>query len=286
MEIFIDLMEFWRRFAKFQPDHPIFEETQNFARLIPLLSHGDEGREKKKRGIMIWSMKGVAGSGTKHFRSRPQTEQNSRMPLNLDNSLRSRFLHAAVPNRFYKDNPACWTQLAEHIGKAYHKLQHTGFTHRGQVWKACVIALTGDAPFLAKAACLNRSFSRVARAAENKSGIEPGGICFACLAGTKHYPFEDLGSRPKWLETLNIGPAPWDADPPFLRALGNLRPSFLQYDSRWKFQSFWLQVNIIHVAVFDLFVMLNSKHRISGIVFMVDWGNSSFPVRWRSSFLA
>ena len=43
----IDLMEFWRRFAKFQPDHPIFEETQNFARLIPLLSHGDEGREKK-----------------------------------------------------------------------------------------------------------------------------------------------------------------------------------------------------------------------------------------------
>ena len=243
----IDLMEFWRRFAKYQPDHPIFQQGENYARLIPLLSHGDEGREKKKRGIMIWSMKGVAGSGTKHFRNRPESEQRSRMPLNLDNSLRSRFLHAAVPTRFYKDNAACWFQLAEHIGKAYYKLQLDGFEYKGQVWKACLIALTGDAPFLAKAACLNRSFSRVAKAAESKSGNLPGGICFACLAGTLHYPFEDLGSRPKWLETVNTAPAPWDADPPFLKALGSLRPTMLQYDSCLKYV-FSFEVSIFLVA--------------------------------------
>ena len=159
-------MEFWRRYAKCQGDHPIFSQGGvNFARTIPILSHGDEGRGKKKRAVMIWSMKGIAGSGTEVFRERPKSEQSIRMPLNLDNSMRSRFLHAAVPNRFYRDNQACWFDLAEKIGKSYNKLQHVGFTYDGYLWRACCVGVTGDAPFLSKVACLSSRRSPVCIAA-------------------------------------------------------------------------------------------------------------------------
>ena len=48
-----DLMEFWRRFAKVQPNHRVFDlaagGSLKLGSTIPIYSHGDEGRGKKKK---------------------------------------------------------------------------------------------------------------------------------------------------------------------------------------------------------------------------------------------
>ena len=127
----IDLPEFWKRFATFQPDHAVFTSGRSLRRVIPFLSHGDEGRTKKKRGFLVWSFRSVAGSGTRFFRSRPLEEQASRMPLNLDNSLRSRFLHVGVPNKIYHEREDVWQAIASRIGQAYNELEKVGFEYNG-----------------------------------------------------------------------------------------------------------------------------------------------------------
>ena len=133
----VDLLQFWHRFARTQPTHPVFQQGLPLSNMIPFLAHGDEGRTKKKKALMVWSFKGVAGSGSRFFKDRPPEEQRARMGLNLDNSLKSRFLHAVMPNRWYKDNNDCWTDLAAHIGRSYLKLRTEGFRgDDGKVWYA------------------------------------------------------------------------------------------------------------------------------------------------------
>ena len=231
-----NLSIFWRRFAAQEPDHPVFAAgcSLPFSRVIPFLAHGDEGRTKKKKGIMLWSMHGIVGSGTRFFKQKTAEEQMSAMGLNLDNSFCSRFLHAAVPNKLYKENEPLWHELAEKIGSAYFRLQTTGFQHKGKTWFAACVGLTGDAPFLSKAGCLQRSFARVPKkprdAGSGRPQKEPAGICFLCLAGKTRVPFEDLGKSPKWLQSMAEAPLPWIGCPPLLRGLRESRPHFLKYD--------------------------------------------------------
>ena len=227
---------FWRRFAAQEPDHPVFAAgcSLPFSRVIPFLAHGDEGRTRKKKGIMLWSMHGIVGSGTRFFKQKTAEEQMFAMGLNLDNSFCSRFLHAAVPNKLYKENEPLWHELAEKIGSAYFRLQTTGFQHKGKTWFAACVGLTGDAPFLSKAGCLQRSFARVPKKPRDEGSgrlqKEPAGICFLCLAGKTRVPFEDLGKSPKWLQSMAEAPLPWIGCPPLLRGLRESRPHFLKYD--------------------------------------------------------
>ena len=217
-----------------EPDHPILQTSLPFTRVIPFLCHGDEGRTKKKKGLMLWSMHGIVGTGTQLFKEKPVDYQIASMGLNLDNSLTSRFLHAAIPNKLYKDNEALWHDLANCVGHSYYRLQTEGFQHNGKTWYACCVGLTGDSPFLSKAACLERSFARVIKKPRDENCTrkrkEPAGICFLCLAGQPQFPFEDLGKNPKWLKSLHIAPKPWKTHPRFLQALGESRPHFLKYD--------------------------------------------------------
>ena len=231
----VDLLEFWRRFALVQSHHPIFSQDLPLSRVIPFLSHGDEGRTKKKKGILIWSMKGICGIGTRFFRDLPEATQRQKMGLNVGNSLTSRFLHIAVPCKLYKHNENVWHALASRIGHAYWKLAHEGFEYNGQTWYACCVGLTGDAPYLSKAGCLERNYARVSKTTGARA---KAGICFECMAGssdgTTEIPFEDLSFKPKWRETESWAPLPWKRDPPFLTALQDLRPEMLQYDSQLK----------------------------------------------------
>ena len=78
-------LEFWRRFSRARPDHPIYSQNINMNRAIPMLCHGDEGRSKKKRALLVWSMKGAVGSGSVFFKDLPAAERDAQMGLNLDN---------------------------------------------------------------------------------------------------------------------------------------------------------------------------------------------------------
>ena len=216
-----NLIEFWRRFAKIEPRHWVFQAAAdnriNLATTIPFYSHGDEGRGKRKKGILIWSMKGCVGEGTELFREHhDEIEQGRRMGLNMTGSMTSRFLHVAVPKSAYgKNSTPVWDDIGLHISKAYFRLQTEGFQYNGRKYHAVFLALTGDNPFLAKVGHLERSFARVAK----KSGDAAfNGICWQCLAGTHGVPFENLNLNTEWASTVYES-LPWIHQPPFLQGL-------------------------------------------------------------------
>ena len=229
----LDLLAFWHRFSKVQRSHPLFTRSMPLNRVIPFLSHGDEGRTKKKRGILIWSMKGVGGHGARQFQQMPMEFKKQRLGgPNLNSALLSRFPHFAVPARLYKNRDALWDALAAKVGEGYRDLLDRGFLVNGQTWYACCVGLTGDVPFLTKAASLQRHFLRASKKQRQGSSTSQGlaGVCFACLAGTDNCPFEDVRVEPTWLSTVSTAPLPWSRTPAFLEALGDLRPEVLQYD--------------------------------------------------------
>ncbi|CAE7520085.1 unnamed protein product [Symbiodinium sp. CCMP2592] len=233
-----NLLEWWRRFAKVEPGHRIFAAAArgevSLQRAIPFFSHGDEGRGKKKKGILIWSLRGCVGFGTRQFQQQhSEVEQANRMGLNMSGSMSSRFLHVAVPKSVYgKKAETVWDEIGINIATSYMRLEKEGFVAGdGKHYHAVCMGLTGDNPFLAKIGHLERSFTRVAK----KSGEDVcQGICWRCLAGTPNIPFENLNTNPEWSLTLDES-LPWFQLPAFLQGLGfsqdDMRaPRFLEFD--------------------------------------------------------
>ena len=212
-----NLLEFWRRFSKIFPDHWIFEAATagnlSLGRTLPFYSHGDEGRSKRKKGILLWSMRGAAGQGSQLFNSLHSIDDRAiRMGLNMGGSLTSRFLHVAVPKHIYgKGAESVWDDIAFQVGSSYRRLQTEGFLCKRQRFHAVCLGLTGDNPFLAKVGHLLRNYARV----EKKIGDVAGhGICWVCMAGTPSIPFENMNMNPEWSHTL-FEVLPWPELPRF-----------------------------------------------------------------------
>ena len=103
------LLEFWRRFAYENPDHMIFQTESgdsSLSRSIPCMVHGDEGRNFKRKGVMLINLQGVLGTGTKVFNERNDPEScRLQMGVNIgSHSFKSRFLLAAMQKKFYQQN--------------------------------------------------------------------------------------------------------------------------------------------------------------------------------------
>ena len=106
------LLEFWRRFSIRYPGHQIYkacdEGALSLSRTIPLYIHGDEGRGFKRLGIMILSIQGAIGRGSRPFKKRHvlQTLRKVRMGTNIGgSSFSTRFLFAAAPKKWYNTIP-------------------------------------------------------------------------------------------------------------------------------------------------------------------------------------
>ena len=217
-----DLGKFWQKLTRTQPHHPVFEEAANqqlqLTRAIPFYSHGDEGRTKRKKGILIWSLRGCLGGGTRHFREHhEQAAQEERMGLNMMNSLATRFMHVAIPKKYYptKSASTVWDTIGLNIGRSYRRLQTEGFQYNGETWHAVCLGMVGDNPFLAKCGRLERSFSRVAK----RTGQEAtAGVCWLCQAGKRGILFEDLNMHPPWAATM-FREDPWTQMPSILVGL-------------------------------------------------------------------
>ena len=141
---------------------PIFgsigQRDIDLARTLPIYSHGDEGRGKKRKALLVWSIRCCIGEGTQLFQERyDETERAERLGINMGASLATRFLRATLPKALYgKVAKPVWDDLGRHIGSSYRRLQEEGF------WFAVVcLGLTGDNPFLAKCGNFERSFARV-----------------------------------------------------------------------------------------------------------------------------
>ena len=114
------LLEFWRRYAFEWPDFGIYDDAAagklSLSRAIPTYIHGDEGRGFKRSGVMILSLQGALGRGSKPFQKRHPIHsiRKIKMGVNLQgSSFNSRFSYAAMPKRFYNSTPeSClWNPL-------------------------------------------------------------------------------------------------------------------------------------------------------------------------------
>jgi hypothetical protein len=107
------LLDFWNRFSKEVPDHQVFSANLrgeiSLQRAIPYMVHGDEGRCFKKKGIMLVTVQGVIGKGTRPFVERfaeHAKDRKRRMGVNIGgHSFDSRILFAAMQRKFYASNP-------------------------------------------------------------------------------------------------------------------------------------------------------------------------------------
>ena len=52
---------FWEKFRNHQPDHKVFQQFDDFRRVIPICIHGDKGRTLKKSPIACYSWESVWG---------------------------------------------------------------------------------------------------------------------------------------------------------------------------------------------------------------------------------
>lgn len=106
------LLEFWRRYSWEWPDFELFKAAGDdlaLSRCIPVYIHGDEGRGFKRSGVMILSVQGAIGRGTRPFqRKHPLLSiRKIKMGINLQgSSFNSRFLFTAMPKKYYTKNPA------------------------------------------------------------------------------------------------------------------------------------------------------------------------------------
>ena len=70
------LAEFWRRYRAVHPEHALFQMRDiDLSACVPVFSHIDEGRTYKKQGLLILSVHGALGKGTRNYKRRVGTKK-------------------------------------------------------------------------------------------------------------------------------------------------------------------------------------------------------------------
>ena len=102
------LEEFWARYRAVHPRHPIFNSSLPLQDCIPCYSHCDEGRAYKKQGLLLLSVHGCLGLGTRSWRKRgvhKNTLKRNGMGLNyLGNSWSRQFYFCSLHRSAYAKN--------------------------------------------------------------------------------------------------------------------------------------------------------------------------------------
>ena len=213
-------LEFWRRFELVRPSHPVFAMARasqiDLGSTWPLLHHGDEGRSYRKLPIMILSTHGVLGAGCSQAADGNKADYpiaDNPMRLNfLGCSLTTHFIFAAAPQFVYKQHPEALDTLLEIYANDMRELAMKGLTvyengKSNKLFFMC-IAAKGDLPYLGKCAHMSRTYAKCPKKSSSKKPCD--GICWRCLAGTEgredSWPWEQFGTRPKWLETVSVEP--------------------------------------------------------------------------------
>ena len=231
------LNEFWDRFSVTEPGNTIIEALESGAlpkaRTIPMLPHGDEGRGKKRRPVMVVNTHAIIGAGCRAFdewhKDSPLMREAS-MGVNLKgSSLLTRFLAFVMPKGSYGKDSCYLDTMFDELISDLVQLQTVGIKVGEERWHLAVIGCVGDLQFFSKLCKLTRSYSHVAK----RSGLQAKtGICHLCLSGTENISFEDFSDNPAWKSTTGIS-EPWDVTPNLIRRLHvdvSNRASFLKPD--------------------------------------------------------
>ena len=217
---------FWSRYRKICPNHDVFRRAQageiNLAKTIALLVHGDEGRTKKKAGILIVSCHSILGYGCKSSTAHGAEDYCKQLPNMVGHTLTSRWILGCLPKSYY-DGAGGDDFFQQYLGVFTDdilKVYRDGVkAPNGDTYTFVVLHCIGDWPFLAKAFNLSRSFANCSKQATSR-GI-PKGICHICRADQPGFPWEDFsGLEPKWRRTVNTQ-NPFTNSPPLTRLPGD-----------------------------------------------------------------
>ena len=203
--------EFWNRFQKLQPDFELFNMPHiDLTKTAAFMIHGDEGRTLKRHGIMITSIQSALGFGfdSKRF-VRPEGGRSLLKVNYTGHSFIHRFITSTIPKTVYEDDPDMFHGAMNALAVSLKSLLIDGVvdTTSNETFRVAIIAVKGDAPYLAKMGCFYRHYSTTVKRGDERTA--PKGICHRCLAGTTGFPAEDLSTvTPKWLQTRGIR-LPW-----------------------------------------------------------------------------
>ena len=219
------LRAYWTAAQKDMGDHAVYElHGHELHRCIPFALHQDEGRGLRKTAVLVSSMQPLLGKDTAtHFYAKlnAQWDDHMRDPLILDIMLeaqrhngkgstwRTRFLHTLLPKRMYtKHKSHIFEALLEELRMDCTNLIENGITlGNGDTYYPVCVAFKGDAPMIAKAANLTRSFQNLGNP-----------CCPECLAGPT-LPFEDVRRNPCWEASVHTT-RPWDRVSPIVQIPG------------------------------------------------------------------
>ncbi|CAE7729124.1 unnamed protein product [Symbiodinium sp. CCMP2592] len=170
------LEAFWKAYEYEQPTHLVFRQHSNeLSRCIPYMLFGDEGRSLRKCPIQIVCLETVFGLTTyknykEHRAKGGQIDEDTMLDFmthtGKGSSFLSRLLLYALPHALYRSDSDVsykdfWYDCMDQVARAAIRLFEDGISHRlGRFYGVCV-GFKGDAPFLAKAAKLRRTFMSV-----------------------------------------------------------------------------------------------------------------------------
>ena len=201
------LVEFWRRQRLQEPNHELWSMADSglidLSLTAPLVLHGDEGRGRKKSGLLVMTWHSLLGRGTEasnaYRKGRPYLAQK----MNFIGNTFSHRLIAAVLPKMFKDEVAFQDILEFLTTDSLDVLTSGVQSCHGTKYHAVCLHLCGDWAFLSKAGSLSRSFSTCEKRPKCEMSV-PKGICHLCQAGQNGMPWEDfrLDNGAAWTKTM------------------------------------------------------------------------------------
>ena len=215
---------------KNHPHHQLFELTRagtvDLKRCIPVFVHVDEGRTYKSKGLLILSVHGALGKGTRayvrRFAGKTARMKENPMPMNyLGSTWASQFMIFSLLRTSMQSNPRALETLLGIFARDMEKLSKVGVTGpngRKRYWVQ-LLNCKADLPALQKVGGLKRNYLR---APKKQVSREPCvGMCWLCRAGQEEpeaIPFEEYTTDAKWIATCNVED-PWDARPAIMSGI-------------------------------------------------------------------
>ena len=211
------VQEFWRRYERIQPQHPVFKlDPEELKYTLPCMLYADEGSTLKKQSLMVVSLQPVLGKGT-YAAATCQTNAAAMGVNFLGSCYKTRFLISVLAKRFYKQRPQILDALVKFVVEDCNALFDCGIgvsmSGVSKKIRICILALKGDWPILARLGHLTRSFHKQKKGGKDQRSAMEGGICHLCKAGCPAMPYQEYTEAAKWCGTFLSEP-PFDPDDP------------------------------------------------------------------------
>ena len=220
------LEEFWARLRPLQPEHQIWVLADNgqvqLRRTLPMYCHLDEGRTYKSKALMVMSVHGAVGRGTRNYVRRMGVRKRhlKRDPMGLNfvgSTWATQFFYGSLLRAAYSEDERCLEAMLADFATDMSVLAADGVWNSAgteRVWVQ-LLGVKGDLPALTKIGGFNRSFFRGPKAATSKNASP--GVCWLCMAGAehpRHIPFEDFSLAASWRTEPTV--VPWSREPTIL----------------------------------------------------------------------